>query len=111
MLKWIWFLSFLTHFLNIPLHHFHLVELPRNLLFNVLEQEVALHVLEPLLLAHSLLLAHQEKEVANVRAVREELVDEHPPKVASASGDENILAWKKINKWALEDCWGPRKYS
>lgn len=88
-------MPFLTHFLHIPLHHFHLVELPRNLLFNVLEQEVALHVLEPLLLADSLLLSHQEEEVANVGAVREELVDEHTPEVASASGDENILTWEK----------------
>ena len=52
-----------------------------------------LHLLEPLLLRRALLLAHQEVEGANVGAVREELVDEHPPEVAGAAGDQDILAW------------------
>ena len=84
--------SFLTQLLHVPLHHLHLGELPRNSLLNVLEEEVAPHFLEPLLLADSLLLAHQEVEVANVRAVGEELVDEHPPEVPGASSDEHIFA-------------------
>ena len=77
---------------DIPLHNLDLVELPWNLLLNVPEEEVRLHLLEPLLLAYSLLLAHQEVEAADVGTVREQLVDEHSAEVAGAAGDEDILA-------------------
>ena len=85
-------MSTLTNFLDIPLNNSHLVKLSRNLLFETLEQKVALHVLEPLLLAYSLLRSHQEVEVANVRAVCEQLVYEHTAEVASSTSDEYILS-------------------
>ena len=61
----------LTNFLDISLNNSHLFKLARNLLFNAFEQKMAFHVLEPLLLTHSLLLPHQEVQVANVGAVGE----------------------------------------
>ena len=82
---------------DVSLHNLDLVELPRNLGLNALEEEVLLQLLEPLLLAHSLLLPHQEVETANVGAVGEELVDEDPTQVARATGDEDILACCLIN--------------
>ena len=77
---------------DISLHDLDLVELPRNLGLNILEEEVLLQLLDPLLLAHSLLLPHQEVEATNVGAVGEELVDEDPAEVARAAGDQDILA-------------------
>ena len=77
---------------DVSLHDLDLVELPGNLGLNVLEEEVLLQLLEPLLLAHPLLLSHQEVEAANVGAVGEELVNEDPAEEARAAGDEDILA-------------------
>ena len=82
----------ITFLRDVSLHNLDLVELPGNLGLNVLEEEVLLQLLEPLLLAHSPLLPHQEVEAANVGAVGEELVDEDPAEVACAAGDEDILA-------------------
>ena len=82
----------ITFLRDVSLHNLDLVELPGNLGLNVLEEEVLLQLFEPLLLAHSPLLPHQEVEAANVGAVGEELVDEDPAEVARAAGDEDILA-------------------
>ena len=51
-------LEILTNFLDIPLHNLHLVKLSWDSFLNALKEEVALHILQPLLLAHSLLLTH-----------------------------------------------------
>ena len=82
----------ITFLRDVSLHNLDLVELPGNLGLNALEEEVLLQLLEPLLLADSPLLPHQEVEAANVGAVGEELVDEDPAEVARAAGDQDILA-------------------
>ena len=83
-----------TNFLDVPLYNAHLVKLSWVVLFNSLPQKMALHILQPLLLAHSPLRSHQEVEVADVRAVCEQLVYEHAAEVTSSTGDEYILSWK-----------------
>ena len=77
----------------------HLVQLSRNIIFNALEQKVALHILQPLLLTHSLLLTHQEVQIPNVGAVGEQFVNQHAAEVASSASDEYILAWK--SRWQI----------
>ena len=47
-----------TNFLDVPLYNAHLVKLSWVVLFNSLQQKMALHILQPLLLTHSLLLTH-----------------------------------------------------
>ena len=83
-----------TNFLDVPLDNAHLVKLSRNIIFDALEQKVALHVLQPLLLTHSLLLTHQEVQIPNVGAVGEQFMNQNAAEVASSTSDEYILAWK-----------------
>ena len=74
------------------MHNLDFVQLSGNHLLNLLEEEVRLQVLKSLLLSRPLLFPHEEVEAADVWAVWEQLVNEHPPEVAGPASDEDIFA-------------------
>ena len=84
-------------YLAIPLDDAQLVELPGERLVDLAEEEVLLHLAQPLRGALALLLAHQEVNPADARAVREELEDEHPAEVAAPARDEDVAAAEELD--------------